>query len=405
MPFEWFIALRYLREGRSQTALILSGVAVGVGVIVFLSALINGLQTSLIERTLGSQAHLVVRPQREVARPLRRPAGEAITTRLEQTPQRLRSIAQWQQVRAAIDRLPGIVATTPTVAGSAFANRGNASKSIALRGVEPESFIRIIDLRRSMVSGRFRIGSGEAVIGKELADDLGVLVGDKLRLVTAEGRGEVFAVTGIFDLGNKDLNERWVLVALRAAQNLLDLTAGASTIEAKVADIFAADELATAVSRRTGLITDSWTRINAQLMVGLKSQNSSKYMIQFFVVVAVALGIASVLVVAVVQKSREIGILKAVGTSTKRVIRVFLIQGALLGLVGSALGCGLGAVLALSFANLAKNPDGSPTFPVELTLELYLSAAALATVTGLIAAAFPARRAARLDPAEVIRYG
>jgi lipoprotein-releasing system permease protein len=405
MPFEWFIALRYLREGRSQTALILSGVAVGVGVIVFLSALINGLQTSLIERTLGSQAHLVVRPQREAARPLRPAAGLALTTRLQQTPQRLRSIAQWQQVRAAIDQVSGVAATTPTVAGSAFANRGTASKSIALRGVEPESFTRIIDLRRSMVSGRFSVGSGEVVVGKELADDLGVLVGDKLRVVTAEGRGEVFTVTGIFDLGNKDLNERWVLVALRAAQNLLDLTGGASTIEAKVRDIFAADELAAAVSRRTGLVTDSWTRINAQLMVGLKSQNSSKYMIQFFVVVAVALGIASVLVVAVVQKSREIGILKAVGTSTKRVIRIFLIQGALLGLVGSALGCGLGAALSLFFATLAKNPDGSPTFPVELTVGLYLSAAFLATLTGLIAAAFPARRAARLDPAQVIRYG
>ncbi len=405
MPFEWFIALRYLREGRSQTALILSGVAVGVAVIVFLSALINGLQTTLIAQTLGSQAHIVVRPPREEPRPLRREPGVSYVTRLEVAPQRLRSIAQWQQVRAAIDRVPGVIATTPTVAGSAFVNRGNASKSIALRGVEPESFTRIIAVDRKLTAGHFRVGGGEVVIGVELAKDLGVVVGDKLRVVSAEERDEVFTVSGIFDLGNKDVNERWVIVSLREAQNLLDLAGGASSIEAKVDDIFGADAIAAAVADRTGLVADSWTRINAQLMIGLRSQNSSKYMIQFFVVIAVALGIASVLVVAVVQKSREIGILKAVGTSTRRVMRIFLIQGGLLGLAGSAVGSGLGALLSLFFATLAKNPDGSPTFPVDLSPSLFVAATILATVVGLVAAVVPARRAARLDPAMVIRYG
>jgi lipoprotein-releasing system permease protein len=128
-------------------------------------------------------------------------------------------------------------------------------------------------------------------------------------------------------------------------------------------------------------------------------------MIQFFVIVAVALGIASVLIVSVVQKSREIGILKAMGASTRRVTRVFLIQGAILGLGGSLLGIALGSGLALFFATLARNPDGSPTFPVDLNLFLYLRAAGVATFTGLLAAVFPARRAAGLDPAGVIRYG
>ena len=405
MPFEWMIALRYLREGRMQTLLILSGVAVGVGVIVFLSALINGLQGSLIERTLGSQAHLVIRPPRETPRRLEDRPGMASAVRVEKAPQRLRSIARWQQVAADVERLPGVLAVSPTVAGSAFVNRASASKSVALRGVDPERFQRIISFDGKMVAGRFRLSGNEAVIGAELADDLGVTVGDKLRITTAEGRGDVFTLSGIFDLGNKDVNERWVLVSLRAAQSLLDLVGGASTLEAKLAEIFSADRFAERVASRTGLVVDSWTKINAQLMIGLRSQDSSKSMIQFFVVIAVALGIASVLVVAVVQKSREIGIMKAVGTSTRRVTRVFLIQGGLLGLAGSLLGCGLGATLALFFASLAKNPDGSATFPVELTPELFLGAAALATVTGLLAAVVPARRAARLDPATVIRYG
>jgi lipoprotein-releasing system permease protein len=128
-------------------------------------------------------------------------------------------------------------------------------------------------------------------------------------------------------------------------------------------------------------------------------------MIQTFVVVAVALGISSVLVVSVVQKSREIGILKAMGTPTRRVLRIFLLEGAVLGLLGSAVGLLLGTGLSLGFASLAKTADGSPVFPVDLNAFLYVRTAAMATLTGLGSAYFPARRAANLDPADVIRYG
>jgi lipoprotein-releasing system permease protein len=144
---------------------------------------------------------------------------------------------------------------------------------------------------------------------------------------------------------------------------------------------------------------------NRDLLIALRSQSSSSYMIQFFVAVAVALGIASVLIVSVVQRSREIGILRAIGTSRRRVIRVFLIQGAILGAAGSLLGVGLGSALALFFASLAKNPDGSATFPVDLNLHLFVVSALLAIATGLVAAVAPAHRAARLDPVEVIRSG
>jgi lipoprotein-releasing system permease protein len=121
--------------------------------------------------------------------------------------------------------------------------------------------------------------------------------------------------------------------------------------------------------------------------------------------VAVALGIASVLVVSVVQKSREIGILKAMGTRTGQVVRIFLVQGGILGLAGSLVGIVVGAALSLLFASFATNPDGSPTFPVNLSVGLFAGASAVATLTGVLAAVAPARRAASLDPADVIRYG
>ncbi|HYQ81971.1 MAG TPA: ABC transporter permease, partial [Anaeromyxobacteraceae bacterium] len=250
MAFEWFVALRYLREGRLQTALVLGGATVGVAVLVFLTALISGLQGALIRQTLSSQAHIMVKAPERAPRVLPPPPGETAVDHVERVPDRLRSIEQWQQVLGEVERTPGVVAATPTVAGSGFASRGEASKSVAIRGVEPATFGRVIEIETKMRRGRFSVAGTEAVIGSVLADDLGVGVGDKVRLTTAEGRGDVFTVSGIFDLGNKDVNQRWVLVALRSAQTLLDLAGGATTIEIKVAEVFAAERMARELESR-----------------------------------------------------------------------------------------------------------------------------------------------------------
>ncbi len=407
MPLEWFVALRFLREGRMQSLLIVAGVGVGVGVLVFLSALITGLQQSLIEQTLGIQPHIVVRPEDEQARELmaaRAPDGRIIATRVEKTAQRVRSIDGWQQVREAVDATPGVVATSPMAAGSAFAVRGNAEKSVALMGVNAAEYARIIDVPGHIVSGRYSLSGTETVIGRELAKDLGIDAGDKLRIQSADGRSELFTVRGVFDLGNRDVNRRWVLVSLRSAQTLLDLVGGVSSIEVKVARIFDANDIATRISERTGLTSESWMTTNSQLLTALRSQSSSSTMIQVFVIVAVAMGIASVLIVSVVQKSRQIGILRAMGTPRARVLRVFLIQGALVGLLGSVFGCALGSGLALFFQRLAVAPDGSALFPVALTATLLGRSSLIAMLTGVVAAALPARRAARLDPAVAIRH-
>ena len=278
-------------------------------------------------------------------------------------------------------------------------------KRQVLRGVEAASYKPIISIDPRMVEGEFRVTGSDAVLGTELARKLGIGSGEKLRIATPQGREEVFLVAGVFDVGNKDLNERWVFVSIRSAQTLLDLAGGISSVEVKVDRIFDAETVAESISSGTGLEAVSWMKLNTQLLVGLRSQSASSHMIQLFVAVAVALGIASVLVVSVVQKSREIGILRAMGTPARLVTRVFLLQGAVLGLAGSAIGVAIGSGLAFFFASLAKNPDGSATFPVALTLGLFARTAAGATVTGLLAAVAPARRASRLDPADVIRYG
>jgi lipoprotein-releasing system permease protein len=406
VPFEWFVALRYLREGRMQTALILGAVSIGVAVVVFLSALIGGLQTSLVAKTLGSQAHVVVHPADEEARVfVEEKAGEALSVRVEKPNQRPRSISGWQDVLGDVARIPGVTATSPVVTGGAFAVRGTATKPVAVRGVDPEGLNGIVGIADKTKAGRYRIVGSEAMIGTELASAFGVGLGDKIRIVTATGQTDVFTIAGIFDLGSKDANERVVFVPLRAAQTLFDLSGGVSTIEVKVRDIFGAERVASEIAQRTGLVADSWMSTNAQLLVALQSQESSKNVMLFFITLTVALGIASVLIVSVVQKSREIGVMRAVGTSRARVLRVFLIQGGLVGFVGSLVGSGLGAAIGQAFIRLQRNADGSPMFPLDLSWQLFVGATVLATVVGLVAAVAPARRAARLDPAEVIRYG
>ncbi|NOT28478.1 MAG: ABC transporter permease [Acidobacteria bacterium] len=406
MPFQWFVALRYLRDAKGQTALILSAVSVGVSVVVFLSALINGLQSSLIESTLGSQPHVTVRAPREAPRPLVEPTPERAVARLIQpASQRLRSIDQWATVMADAERVAGVTAASATVTGSGVATRADARLPIVIRGVDPDRFLAIIDLRSKMVQGGVDLSGGRVVIGSTLATDLGVGVGDKLRIASTEGVEDLVTIAGIFELGNDAVDKTWVMTSLRHAQSLFGLPGGATTIEFTVADVFAADVVAGEINARTGFTAESWMMLNAELLSGLSAQSSSKTMIQFFVVVTVALGIASVLIVSVVQKSREIGILRAVGTPPRRILAVFLIQGGVLGLVGSVVGSALGVAFAKLFETMTSNPDGLPRFPVQIDITLLASSTVLAISVGLIAAVLPALRAARLDPATAIRSG
>jgi lipoprotein-releasing system permease protein len=398
MSFPLVVALRFLREGRAQSLLILAGAGVGVAVLIFLSSLIESLQTSLIKQTLGSQAHVVVRPGEEVSRPVIALDGDRVMVRsAEQPAQRLRSLPDGPRVKAAVDEVPGVVASAAVVSGAAQASRGQARRAVTLRGIEPADFDRIISLTDRMKEGTAMVQGDGALIGTELAADLGAHVGDRLRLLVDEDHTATVRIQGIFDLGAKDVNLRWVLVPLRQAQALLSVDGGISLIECRVDDIFAANAVAAAIGDRTGLVADSWMTLNAQLMVALQSQGSSSNMIQAFVILAVALGIASVLVVSVVQKKKEIGILRAMGASRSQVNRVFLWQGAIVGVAGSIVGTSLGLLLLFGFRQLPL------TFVIESPPSLIARACLIALATGVVSALVPARQAAKLDPAEAIR--
>lgn len=384
-----------------QSLLIIVGVGVGVAVIVFMSALLSGLQANLVKRTLSSQAHIVLLPPEEIARPQSPAAGIAL--RLQKQAQRLRSIDQWQQIQARLEGLPNIAAISPMASGPAFVVRGDANKAITLLGIDPVRYSGVIALPERMVAGQLRVGAGEAVIGIELAKDLGADIGDKIRVTTAGYATETFTVTGLFDLGNKGVNARNVYVSLRSAQSLLDLVGGVSSIDISLHDIDEAERLASKIAAETGLTADSWIKTNAQFVTALTSQRVSSNVIRFFIGLSVAFGIASVLVVSVIQRAREIGILRAMGASQGQMLRIFLLQGGIVGFFGSLLGSGLAWTFLMLWRLMARNADGTPMFIIGVDPWLVAIAAGGASLVGILAALLPARRAARLDPVVAIR--
>jgi lipoprotein-releasing system permease protein len=413
LPFEWIVALRFLTEGRVQTAFIVGGVAIGVGVIVFMSALLSGLQANFVRRALTGQAHLQLLPPKEVVRPLRGAperdgagvvAGAGNEGAIVQPPlQRLKSIDQWQSLAAQMRALPEVAVVSAAATGSALVVRGDASRGISLIGMDPETYFRIVPMPEKIVRGSARVGSGDILVGTELASDLGVGVGDKLRITAARGAASTLTITGVFDLGSKGANARTTFVALRTAQSLLGLPGGVSVLDVTVHDIYGAERLAQRITRTTGVQADSWIKTNEQFFAAVSAQTTANTAIRFFVALSVAFGIASVLVVSVVQKSREIGILRAMGISRGQVLRVFLLQGGLLGLGGALAGSLLGVSALVLWQRLQRNPDGTPLFPLSLEPALFVAAIVVATVTGLVAAFAPALRAARLDPVVAIR--
>ena len=316
--------------------------------------------------------------------------------------QRPRSIGNWQLLVPLLEAIPAVAAVSPMVSAACLAVRGEASKAIALVGVDLDRYDRIVSLRSKVVDGQARLGPGEGIIGRELANDLGVRVGDRVGIVTG-GVSDSLRVTALVDLGVRELNRRTVIVPLRTAQSLVGLPGGATSLDLTLIDIWAAQTLATDLAGRWPYKAESWQQANAQLVAALNAQSVSTGLIRGVVMIVVVLGIASVLVVSVVQKQREIGILRAMGATQGQVLRIFLLQGAIVGALGSALGVLLAVLLIWACTHFVRGSDGLPLFDVTLAPGLALRVAAVATMCGVLAAVAPARRAAKLDPAQAIR--
>jgi lipoprotein-releasing system permease protein len=401
LNFEWLLAVRFLREGRMQSLLILAGVTGGVAIIIFLTQLINQLQGSIIDRVLSGQAHIVIRPAEET--PLRLTPDQPIAANIQPRGQRLRSIDQWESIAQLARNTYGISAVSPVASGPAFARHNLASKSIALVGMIPNDYRQVVKMNNYMIKGEFNLSGDQTIIGKDLANDLGVNQGDRIQIITENGTQQALTIVAIFDLNNKDLNKRWVFTTLRMSQNLLNIPGGVSNIDLTVDDLFGAKQLAQRLSAQTGLLVESWMETNSGLLNALSNQTVTNNLIRVFIVIIVALGITSVLVVSVVQKQKEIGILRAMGARRGQIMRIFLWQGAVFGILGSLMGVALSFTLLTLFSTVYKAPDGSTLFTAQLDPKLVIMATCVAMIVGMLSALIPARCAARMDPVQAIR--
>jgi lipoprotein-releasing system permease protein len=313
------------------------------------------------------------------------------------------SIDQWRRIAEILRAMPDIDTVSPIVAGSVLATRGEASRSATMTGIDPQTYFRIVRVPDFVVAGEARLTSEDIVVGVELARELGAAVGDRINLRAASGAVRSLRVAGLLDFGNKGANQRTAFVALRTAQSLMGLIGGVTTIDIAVRDAFAAEDVARRIAATHEVRAESWIATNAQFFAAMRAQINTNTLIRVFVALSVAFGIAAVLVVSVIQRSREIGILRATGTRQGQVLRVFLIQGGLLGFAGSLLGAALGSAALVWWHAVARQADGGELFPLVLEARLFAATALLATATGVLAAAAPALRAARLDPVVAIR--
>ncbi|MDQ2674260.1 MAG: FtsX-like permease family protein [Chloroflexota bacterium] len=374
------IARRFLWRSKLQSVLIVLGMAVGIGTQVFVGSLITSLQASLLDSTVGSSAHVTLAPEED---------GDQL-------------VIQDRLATALED--PAITAVVPQHRAPVLARIGDQTSPLVLRLMEPEDRDAIYDLEARTVAGRADAGAGEIVVGVDFADEAGIDVGDELSLLTDAGDEVRATVAGIFDLGVAAVNAGTAFGTPDLAPDALELgTDEWGLIELQVADVFESDVLAAQLGEIPGIEVRDWQAENASLLSGLQSQGISSIMIQVFVVIAVGLGIASTLAIAAVQKTRQIGILKAMGLTDGASGAVFVWQGALLGVLGTAAGIGIGWALIEGFDAAASSSDA--LFPVSIDPSFAAVSAGVGIGIALLSAAIPYRRTSRLDPIEVIQNG
>jgi lipoprotein-releasing system permease protein len=378
------IAIRFLRKSPVQSVLIAAGIAVGIGVQVFLGSLITSLQASLVDQTIGNSPQVVVQSQQD---------GQPVTytTQLEQ----------------ALKAQSEITTVVPTRAYSAIYRSGSENAPLQLTGGALDQLDTIYDISGRLTAGNAALGSGDILVGKDFADAFGLKPGSDVTLVLPTGKPATLTVTGVFDFGSAAANTATAFVNGDQAASVLEMGSDQySAIDAQVQDVFSSTRVADALAgdpALDGLKVTEWQAQNADLLSALRSQSSSSYMIQFFVLVAVALGIASTLAISAVQKTRQIGILKAMGMRDRQSGRIFLWQALILGVSGAAVGVAAGLGLIALFTFLGRNSDS--LFPITPQAGFIALSFVVGVLVAVASSFIPSRRTSKLDPIEVIQGG
>jgi lipoprotein-releasing system permease protein len=417
MPFELLIGLRYLKAKRKSTFISIitfistAGVALGVMALIVVLAVMTGFERDLKEKILGTNAHLVV----------------------------IRSGAAMDNYRATMERLkqlPGVQAATPFIYNQVMLSTGRYVSGVVLRGIEPETDREVTRLSRSLVQGGMTLldpqpGSGPepgVLIGRELARHLNLALGDRVNVVSPTGsitplgmmpKLKAFRVVGIFNTGMFEYDSTLAYVSLGQAQRFFDLGDTVTGVQLKVADVYGTTELAQRINREFGpeLYARDWMQMNKNILFALKTEKVVMFIILTLIVLVAAFGIASTLFMVVMEKARDIAILKAMGARSLSIMKIFVLEGLIIGIVGTVLGVLSGLLIAHNLEliiDLVQKLTGKnffskdiyylDHFPSQVVGSDVLMISITAVVISFVATLYPAWQASRMLPAEALRY-
>lgn len=403
MRFGIKVAWRYLTSNRTQTALLLGGVAIGVLVFVFMTALIGGLRLFLIAQTTGSIAHVTLEPPDRIAREIPGDSDGDVTrlvARETSTTQR-KQIFAWQSVLEIVERTPGVKIASPQINGNAFLVKGQATSPVLMNGLRPDRLDAISAITPKIIRGDAQLNIDGILIGEKLANNLGLRIGQPVVVRTDRGRERTLTVRAIYKTGIGSLDERVAFVNIQLARTLLDLPQGISQIEIKANDVNDAPAIADALRRATSLKVTSWVERNAQLFVALNSQAQSGSLIQTFSLITIVIGVSSALLLTTYRRRGEIAIMRSMGVSRNFIVTIFILQGLFIGLLGAGIGAWAGYAFCTFLADVSRRTDGS-AFPIDPAQGGYMAVIILTTLGSVLAAILPARAASKVDPVEVL---
>ncbi|MDD5759653.1 MAG: lipoprotein-releasing ABC transporter permease subunit [Desulfobulbaceae bacterium] len=408
MRFEWFVCLRYLRAKRKHNFISLisiisvAGVAIGVMALIIVLAVMTGFTNELRDKILGINSHIVV--QNYDGR-----------------------ISDYDKIQKELEALPGIVATTPYVFSQTMITSGDAGTGAILRGIDPASANHVLDLDRFLSGGRiadlaFFQESGRLpgiILGQELAKQLRVFQGSRIRLMSTAGaltpigilpRIKTCEVIGIFKTGMYEYDASMAYVSLSVAKDFLELGSDVHGVEVRLNDIFTAYDMARQIEKKLGdgTVARDWMSMNKSLFSALELEKKMMFIIITLVVVVAAFNIVSTLIMVVMEKNKDIAILKSMGANAAQIMKIFVYEGLIIGLLGTFVGVAGGLFVCdiLRRYKFIKLPDVYPisTLPVEVVYQDVLMISAAAIIITLLATLYPSWQAAKIDPATALRY-
>lgn len=389
MKLSFQIAVRFLRSSLAQTLIIILGIGVGVSVQIFIGSLIYGLQNSLIETTIGNSSHITITSESKD-----------------------KTITDYEDIiKASKASDARVTEASPVFDAAALLEQDGESQSLLIRGFVFEQAEGIYKVSDYLTEGTLPDEDNEVLLGIIAKEDFDLSTGDTITLITPDRRTIECKICGFIDYKVSQINKSWCVTTLKTAQNIFEAGDEVSSIEFQVNDnsIFDADVIAgimsDAVTSDSELSYTNWKEQNGQLLSGLQGQSISSLMIQVFVMISVSLGIASVLAITVMQKSRQVGILKAMGIQNTTSSFIFLFEGLILGIFGAVAGVLLGLGLTFAFTKFAVKPDGTPVVALLIDPQFIVISGAIAVGACIVASLIPARKSSALNPIDIIRNG